>query len=928
VTDFAVNTVNTGPPLYQWAPVGNVKDIRVDLPAGLNVNPQAVPYCGILEFTTGTCAADTVLGTNYLVLYGNLNPTGSEASPYPDASIDFPLPTTAYNLNPLEDSSYGVPFASSSLTGFYAPGIGPTGLQVGEVAWDTDYHDYFLIPEVSDSPYQLVESRLVTNGRAGSGYLTLPSACSPTGALVTTIGVESYLGATGGAASPTTTPVTGCASVPSSPTLSVTPATTQQGAPDGATVDLQDPQDASPSDTDSSTLQSTTVTLPQGMTLDPSAANGLTACASGQLGIGTQSPVACPASSQVGTVTMEAPGLPAGSLTGAAYLGESSPGPITGPPYQLFLDVEAPAYNVSIRLAGTVTPDPATGQLTATFTGLPDQQFSDLSIHLTTGAGAPLANPVACGEAQSGGSALPFSGNPATALASSFTVDLDGMGGACPSPPSFALSQGASSSPTQAGAATDLTFSLGRSDGQEYLSNVDTTLPPGLLGTITGVPLCGAAQAASGTCPASSQIGTMTVKAGSGPDPAVFTGTVSLTGPYDGAPYGLSFAVPSAVGPFDFGTIVTQATVSVDPHTAQVSVDGPLPTIIEGVPLRIQSLVINVSRAGFMHNPTSCGALSESSTLTSSLGATDMLSSPFQATGCAGLAFTPTLSASAQAAGNVKEGGVSLQVSITQPPGQANLASTHVVLPVQLPTRLSTLQKACPQATFAASPASCPAGSHVGGASVTTPLLPDPMVGPAYFVSHAGEAFPDLDLVLSGNGIQVILVGNTFIKGGITSSTFASIPDVPVSSFSLGLSAGPDSLLSANGSLCAKQLYLPTTLTAQDGAVIQRETPLVVRNCKVRIVSARLNRFAKRPRLVIVAAISSAGTVSASGKGLRPVRRAIGGANATIHLIPRLSPDGLKILARGGKITVRVGFVPKQAGYQASTAYATIRLKR
>ncbi len=301
--------------------------------------------------------------------------------------------------------------------------------------------------------------------------------------------------------------------------------------------------------------------------------------------------------------------------------------------------------------------------------------------------------------------------------------------------------------------------------------------------------------------------------------------------------------MPAVAGPFDLGSgacdcVVTRAAIGVDPHTARVIATSSLPTIVKGVPLRLKSLSVAVTRPNFLFNPTNCGALSTDSGLTSTFDTIQNVSSPFQVTNCGALAFKPSFKASTGAKTS-KLSGASLRVSLTQPAHQANISSVLAQLPVQLPARLSTLQKACPEATFAQNPRICPAGSLVGGASVTTPVLPGKLSGPAYLVSHGGLAFPDLDVVLEGDDVRVILIGNTNIKKGITSSTFASIPDVPVSSFALNLPIGPHSALAANGNLCKGKLMMPTTITAQNGARIKRNTRISVTRCHVRTVKRR-----------------------------------------------------------------------------------------
>ncbi len=414
----------------------------------------------------------------------------------------------------------------------------------------------------------------------------------------------------------------------------------------------------------------------------------------------------------------------------------------------------------------------------------------------------------------------------------------------CPQPLPFSLTQSTQDSSPDAGAYTSYTFNLARADGQQYLSQVQTTLPAGLLGAIPRVALCGEPQAAAGTCPPASEIGTVSVTAGAGPEPYAFAGEVYLTGPYAGAPYGLSIVVPALAGPFDLGSVVTRAQIDVDPYTARVVVTASLPRVVGGVPLRLRSIAVDVKRPNFLFNPTNCGPLATESTLTgfvpgSSATATQSLASPFQVGACEKLPFGPKLTASTGAKTS-RAGGASLEVKLTQSANQANIRQVDTTLPKQLPSRLTTLHGACPAATFEVAGRvgeSCPEASRVGSASVTTPVLPGRLEGPAYLVSHGGAAFPDLDVILRGDGVTVVLVGHTHISSaGVTSSTFETLPDVPVSSFALDLPTGPHSLLAARGSLCwpisdRPTLTMPTAIVAQSGAKLTQSTKIAVRNC-------------------------------------------------------------------------------------------------
>ncbi len=612
------------------------------------------------------------------------------------------------------------------------------------------------------------------------------------------------------------------------------------------------------------------------------------------------------------------------------YLGGPESGgaiaPITGPPFTVYLDVESTRYGISVRLQGQIVPNETTGRLTALFNENPEQPFSNLILKFTGGPLAPLGNPLSCGVATTSTSLAPYTGTPAVGPISAFTVDSNGSGGSCASPLPFSLSQNTQSNPTTAGAQTSFTLNLERGDGQQYLSKVATTLPAGLVGLIPSVPqLCPEPQATNGECPFASQIGTAVTQVGSGPTPTQFTGPVFLTGPVGGAPYGMTVEVAAASGPFNFGLVVVRAGLTVNPFTARVTISSQLPTIVKGVPLRLKKLAVAINRQGFLINPTNCGVLATESALTSTFGATQNLSSPFQAANCSALAFKPKFTASSNAKTS-KSIGAALGVKIGYPTGpQANIRSVKVQLPKQLPSRLSTLQHACKEAVFNANPFACPSNSRVGGATVTTPVLPVKLTGPAFFVSHGGAAFPDLDLVLNGSdGVETILVGNTNITNGVTTSTFAAVPDVPVSAFELNLPTGPNSALASNGSLCAKALTMPTTITAQSGAVISQKTPIVVAGCSVKVTAHKTSNH----MAILTVQTPSAGRVSGSGANLKTTYRHTSKAQKITLKVP-LTNGGVKALARSNhnlKVKVRVGFIPSNKS-PSSVTHVTVTFR-
>ncbi len=326
-------------------------------------------------------------------------------------------------------------------------------------------------------------------------------------------------------------------------------------------------------------------------------------------------------------------------------------------------------------------------------------------------------------------------------------------------------------------------------------------------------------------------------------------GKVYITGPYEGAPFGLSIVNPAKAGPFNLGVVVVRAKIEVNPINAALTITsddtGPykIPTILDGIPLEIKHVNVTINRPGFTFNPTNCNPMSITGSLDSTEGATSNLNVPYQVTNCATLAFKPGFKVSTSGKTS-RANGASLNVDLTYPKApfgsQANIKSVKVNLPKQLPSRLTTLQKACTSTQFETNPGGCPTASIVGHATAITPLIPVPLTGPAYFVSYGGAKFPELVVVLQGYGVTLDLHGETYIsKAGITSSTFHTIPDAPVGSFELTLPQGPDSALAANGNLCNTKLVMPTAFTAQNGDEIHRNTPITTTGCPKKTKKAK-----------------------------------------------------------------------------------------
>ena len=507
---------------------------------------------------------------------------------------------------------------------------------------------------------------------------------------------------------------------------------------------------------------------------------------------------------------------------------------------RLYLQLVGPGEDglvVKQELVGQINQQ--TGQLTAVDAEVPQLPFSELQLTLQGGERATLSNPRACGQVHTTADLTPWSTpfTPDGTPESVFDVDKNCFGA------QFNPSFSASTTSVRAGEFTPFTLSFGRSDPDEFLNGTQIAMPPGLLGMLSKVKLCEEPQAAAGTCSSESQIGEVSVQTGPGADPFLVTGgKVYITGPYKGAPYGLSIVVPAKAGPYTLagttgnGTVVNRSAISVNPETSALTVTAdPLPTELDGIPLQLRLVNVTINRPEFTFNPTNCDNPAVTGTLTSTEAASASESSSLQILDCAKLAFKPKFTATTNAHTSKKD-GASLLFKISYPKGsvgsQSWLKTMRFDIPKQLPARLTTLQKACPVATFELNPASCPAGSIIGKAIVHTPVLAVPLEGPVYFVSHGGAKFPEVVLVLQGGGVTLELHGETFIsKTGVTSATFRTVPDAPFETAEVFVPTGPFSEFAANANLCTQKLVMPIAFTGQNGATLKQNTKIAVTGC-------------------------------------------------------------------------------------------------
>jgi hypothetical protein len=830
-------------PVIGEIPVGNLKTVLVDLPVGLSVNPQATKQCELKEGESpSSCPLDTQVGTSAVTA---TNPLTSVSVPIPAVPV--------YNLvpKPGQPARFGLSILNNDI------------FLEASIAWEGNYHENFTIHvaklELGGIPglevARIAQNRLVFDGQSGNGtFITTPSTCYDP----ETAGFEhvysTYLRADSyedeDPAFPAGSPFIEsplppkkkpleCNTIPFKPSIAVSPGTTQTDSPAGAAVDVNVPFEPSPLAQAQSNLRTAKVTLAQGMGLNPSAANGLQYCSDPQFRKGVRNPDnACPAASKIGTVAVDTPPLPNGSLNGNVYLGQQlSRDPASGQEYRIFVEAESDRYDIHVRLVGNVSADPQTGQLTTTFTENPQVPFSSFRLQFSGGAGAPLTSPPTCGPNKATSQMTPWSGNAPATPGSGFTLSSAPGGGSCPKDMAsrpFAPSFATHSTNPKGGAFTQVVTNIARSDGNQELKGVEVDLPPGLTAKLAGVRYCppaalaaaaansGAAEAADSSCPKSSLIGSAAVTAGSGPSPIHINGKAFLTGPYHGAPISLAVITPATAGPFDLGAVVVRVALFVDPETARVhAVSDPIPHVFGGALLDLRTVSVKLDRKEFALNPTNCSAMSVGGALHGG-GANPLdpaafstlpVSTPFKVNGCENLDFKPKLFMRVFG-GTRRAKSPKLRAILVARDGDANIGRAAVKLPKPLILEQSSLANVCTRVQFAAH--DCPKDSVYGFAEAYTPLLDGPLKGPVYLRSSSHE-LPDMVAALNGQ-VDVVLDGRIDSVKGRLRTTFDTVPDVPVSKFVVTVRGGKKHGLLVNSSnLCDRKYKVIARFTGQNG---------------------------------------------------------------------------------------------------------------
>jgi hypothetical protein len=816
-----------------------IENIGFELPPGLYGNPNLVPRCSTGDFLGGECPTDSQVGVLRVKLYKFADafatvPLFNMQPVHPDREIArfgaLPaLPPVYIDVSVRAASDYGV-------TAMVIGAPSPTFLLGAETIIWGDPAD----PSHNKQRMKIREGG-ECNGTACKApggerppeeleplaFMTNPAACGPwqVTANVTSYQLPGRLFRQSAPIGPG--PVDQCTGQPFAPTLEARPTTDVASAPTGLKTRIMIPQGTDPNVPSTATMRETRITFPEGMTVNASAADGLAACSDEQVHFYQELDAQCPDASKLGTARLSSPALPR-PLEGALY--QRSPG---GKGDQFRLWLVSDDLGLHVKIPGAVKPDPATGQLTAVFSDLPQVPVSAIEADIWGGARAPLKNPDTCGRYETTSVLAPWSSDPPATPSDRFQIDRGPGGGSCPTAPQDEPnSPGFEAGTTRpiAGAYSPFVLRLRREDGSQTFGTLDLTMPPGLIGRLAGLTECsdaaiaaaaaksGVEEGAAPSCPDSSRIGTVWAAAGAGPHPFWTEGHAYLAGPYKGAPLSMAVITPATAGPFDLGTVVVRAALEVDPETAQITAKtDPLPRILEGIPLNLRTIAANIDRDSFIRNGTSCEPLAFSGSLFSTLGATAPLNERFQLGECGALQFKPQLTLRLKGS-TKRSSNPALLADLTAKPGEANIARSQVTMPHPVFIDQAHIGTVCTRVQFAAD--RCPKRSVYGRAWARTPLLDYRLSGPVYLRS-SDHPLPDLVAKLkgpAGHPLEFDLDGRIDSVHGALRSTFETVPDAPVRKFHFELFGGKRGLIELSDGLCRKS-HVKINFKAHNGRV-------------------------------------------------------------------------------------------------------------
>jgi hypothetical protein len=786
------------------------RDLVFEFAPGLSGSPIATPTCPRPVYEFEDCPPETQVGKFSALFNGGEN---------------FRQPV--FNITPAPDQLGAIafkPFWETELVMSVRPddfGLTIATYDMPQLPFNNGHVELWGIPaDKNGAPPP------VSGPPRRAAFLTMPTKCGP---LDFTLRTREW-GPAAEWVSETveSEPFTDCESLPFEPSLGLQLTSSKPDSPTGARIDLNLAEHNDPDERVSASLKDVKIDLPPGLTVSPAGVEGRETCSDEQFGLGRETPVTCPYRSRVGSVVVSTTQL-ASNLEGSIFMGRERP----GERFRLF--VAAAARGIQYKAVALLTADPQTGQLATALNDLPQFSIGQISLQFEGGPRALLATPLTCGPAKAHARFVPYSGTPA--VDSSATVSI---GSPCVSAPAFSPGLIAGSTDTRAAHSTAFALTLSREEGEQLPGKFKTTLPPGLSANMTAVDLCAAAAAAVGTCSDASRIGTAVGEVGSGPSPAKVPGAVYVTGPYKGAPFGLSIVFRAAIGPFDLGTLNVRATLALDPHTGQVTIEHVLPAVFEGVPLRFRTIGIDLTRPGFLVNPTSCEPMQLISTITSVDARPATVSDPFRVAGCGKLPFRPKVTVALNHRGRRAE-NPELSFTVKVPKRQANLRRFKVAFPRVLKFHNAGLTEICTRG--AAAEGRCRPRSQVGTAVAISPLLGEPLRGPVYVVQPTDGGFPDLWSNVEGMGVKLRLKSESSGKNGSLVTEMVDLPDLPLSSFKMRVSqgAGESPLFSIGKRLCRGRgaLASPVELEGHSGAI---------RAMKVQMKAGCPKRWAKRKR--------------------------------------------------------------------------------
>jgi hypothetical protein len=820
------------------------KNIIVNLPAGVFGNPDSIYKCRSADFAENRCAPGAQAGVvavaanyegdpNFILgtapVYNMRTVSEDEQARFAFVAPIVNIPITI-PIDVRSESDYGlrmrvssisqqVPLRSTVFTiwGFpAAPTNDPQRFYPGEPGVPPACPG---IPTTACLSQPFAEADLLVKP-----LTTNPSICTEDPLPVSLDVVSHQDPENSSHAEDTYSATTGCEAQKFDPVFHLGLTTSEADAPSGLDVQLKAEQFLTGVAPAQSSLRSGTLTLPPGLTINPDAADGQTSCSDTEANFGTSLRGQCPDNAKIGTVDVRTPALEA-PLTGSLYIGEPKP----GDQYRVFMIFDG--FGIHAKLIASFHPDPQTGQLTVSIDDLPQVPFEEFNLHLFASDRGLMATPTHCTIYEADALLVPWNDTLAPQNSRPFvSIDSGPNGRPCPGqvrPFSPRLIAGMSNA--VAGNFSSFTLKLDRDDGDQFLGDLTFRMPPGFTGDLRGITYCpeaaiqaaalkpGRVEQAAPSCPGSSQIGTTNVAAGPGGHPFHAVGRMYLSGPLKGAPLSLVAITPALAGPYDYGTQVVRVALYVDKLTAQVSaISERVPSIIGGIPIRMRSIQVNIDKPNFTINPTNCSPFSVDSQGIGDQATITSFSSYYQAVNCVTLPFRPRMTV--RQIGNRKQTRRSqnprLRFDLWTRPGDANIRRIAVTLSRAFAIDQRHLGNICSKAQLEAE--LCAGRQPIGNAWVRTPLLDEPLSGPAYAVSGFGK-LPRVAFVLDGQVRIIPQAESSSVRGGHLKTVVPVVPDAPVGHFRLDLLGGRKGYLVNTRSLCSSAAFVDIQYVSQSG---------------------------------------------------------------------------------------------------------------